>query len=212
MLGGSSWRAAVASALVALLIVALGCESGPPTAPTAPRETSTVPPLPAPGPVGVVAGTVTINGEARPIVWVELQQLGGFPWAYGTTIPSGSWEWGRIPAGDYVLVIKTPPGLTCDATRKSATVRADQRTVVNFACFGDVKGSIQGFAAAEFGTVASARITLTGPVNRETISNRDGFFAFEDLPPGEYLIGWCKDPVTASVRDGATAFAMVDCS
>ena len=159
-----------------------------------------MPPLPAPGPVGVVAGTVTINGEARPIVWVELQQLGGFPWAYGTTIPSGSWEWGRIPAGDYVLVIKTPPGLTCDATRKSATVRADQRTVVNFACFGDVKGSIQGFAAAEFGTVASARITLTGPVNRETISNRDGFFAFEDLPPGEYLIGWCKDPVTASVR------------
>ena len=45
MLGGSSWRAAVASAQVALLIVALGCESGPPTAPTAPRETSPVPPI-----------------------------------------------------------------------------------------------------------------------------------------------------------------------
>ena len=44
-------------------------------------------------------------------------------------------------------------------------------TVVNFACFGDVKGSILGFATNEFGTAASARITLTGPVNRETISN-----------------------------------------
>ena len=210
MLGGSSWRAAVASALVALLIVAPGCASGPPTAPTAPPETSPVPPRPSLGPRGAIAGTVTINGEGRPIVWVETEGAG---WrAFGTTIPSGTWEWGSVPAGDWVVVIKTPPGLTCDATRKSATVRADQRTVVNFACFGDVKGSILGFAAAEFGTVASAPITLTGPVNRETISNRDGFFAFEDLPPGEYLIGWCKDPVTASVRDGATVCAEVDCS
>ena len=118
---------------------------------------------------------------------------------------------GRIPAGDYVVVIKTPPALTCDATRKSATVGTDQQTVVNFACFGDVKGSIQGFAFNEYGTAASARLTLTGPVNRETISNRDGFFAFEDLPPGEYLIRWCT-PVTASVREGATAFAMVGCT
>ena len=161
--------------------------------------------------MGAIGGTVTINGEARPIVWVELQQ-NGFQWAFGTTNPSGSWDWGRVSAGDYVVVIKTPPGLTCDATRKSASVGSNQRTVVNFACFGDVKGSILGFASAEFGTVASAPITLTGAVNRETISNRDGFFAFEDLPPGEYLIGWCKDPVRLSVRDGATAFATVDCS
>jgi hypothetical protein len=93
-----------------------------------------------------------------------------------------------------------------------ATVRKDQRTVFNFACFCDVKGSILGFALNEFGTAASARITLTGPVNRQTISNRDGFFAFEDLPPGEYLVGWCNDPVKASVRNGAPAFAMMDCS
>ncbi len=207
MLGGNSWRAAVASALVALLIVAIGCESGPLTAPTAPPETSPVPPGPSPGPRGAIAGTVTINGEARPIVWVELQ--GG--WAYGTTIPSGSWEWEHVPAGDYVVFIKTPPGLTCDATRKSATVGTDQRTVVNFACVGDVKGSIQGFASHEFGTAAFARVPLTGPVNRETISNGDGFFAFEDLPPGEYLVGRCN-PVRVSVRDGATAFVNSDCS
>jgi hypothetical protein len=207
---GSFWRAATVSAQVAALIVAVGCESGPTTGPTAPGETSTVPPTRAPGPRGAMGGTVTINGEARPIVWVETQ---GTRWrAHGTTIPSGSWEWGQVPAGDYVVVIKTPPGLTCDAMSKSATVGTDQRTVVNFACFGDVKGSILGFASHEFGTAASARLTLTGPVNRETISNREGFFAFEDLPPGEYLIGWCKDPVRASVRDGATAFAMLDCS
>ena len=210
MAGGSLWRAAGVSAQVAALIVALGCESG---SPTAPGQTPPPPPTPAPAPRGAIGGTVTINGEARPIVWVEVQ-LGTFPWAYGTTIPSGSWEW-NVPAADYDVVIKTPPGLTCDATRKSATVRTDQRTVVNFACFGDVKGSIQGFASHEFGAAESARLILTGPVNRETISNGDGFFAFEDLPPGEYLIGWfrCgKDPVRASVRDGATAFARVDCS
>jgi hypothetical protein len=75
-----------------------------------------------------------------------------------------------------------------------------------------MKSSMMGFASAEFGTVASAPITVTGPVNRETLTNRDGFFAFEDLPPGEYLVGWCNDPVRASVRDGAIAFATVDCS
>jgi hypothetical protein len=157
---------------------------------------------------------VTINGDARPIVWVELQRGRSWPWAYGTTIPGGSWDWEQVPAGDYIVVIKTPPGLTCDATRKPATVGMEQRTVVNFACFGDVKGSIQGFASHEFGTAASAPLTLTGPVNRETMSNRDGFFAFEDLPRGEYVIEWCKNPrpVRVSVRDGTTAFAMVDCS
>lgn len=196
------WRATAVSAQVTALIVALGCESG---SPTAPRETSTVPAVRASGALG---GTVTINGEARPIVFVALQS----GWAFDTTISSGSWEWGIVPAGDHVVIIKTPPGLTCDATRKPATVRKDQRTVVNFACVGDVKGSILGFALNEFGTAASARITLTGPVSRETISNPDGFFAFEALPPGEYLLGWCKDPVKASVRDGAPAFAMVDCS
>ena len=206
---GSSCGAAAVLAQVAVLIVTLGCESGPLTAP---RPTSTVPSQPASGPVGAIGGTVTINGEARPIVWVELQRASdGFPWAFGTTIPSGNWEWGKVPAGDYVALVKTPPGLTCDATRKSATVGTDQRTIVNFACFGDVKGSIVGFISNEFGIFASARVTLTGTVNRETISNRDGFFAFEDLPPGEYLVGPCNS-AGATVRDGATAFATVDCS
>ena len=142
---GRFGRTAAVSAQVAVLIVTLGCESGPATGPTAPRETSTAPPVPASGSVGALGGTVTINGEARPIVFVALQS----GWAFDTTIASGSWEWGRVPAGDHVVVIKTPPGLTCDAMSKSATVRKDQRTVVNFACVGDVKGSIQGFALNE---------------------------------------------------------------
>ena len=208
---GRLGRTAAVSTQVAALIMTLGCESGPTVRPTGPEETATGRPAEGLGPVGTIGGTVTINGEARPIVWVELQR-GSWPWAYGTTIPSGTWEWGQVPAGDYGVVVKTPPGLTCDATRKSATVGPDQRTVVNFACVGNVKGSIVGFASNEFGTAASVRLTLTGPVNRETITNGDGFFAFEDLPRGEYLITWCHHQVRASVRDGATAFAEVDCS
>ena len=198
----------IAELVLIATVLLVGCGGSSPVTAPSPTPANAAP---ASAPVGAIGGTVTINGEARPIVWVELQR-GSWTWAYGTTIPSGSWEWGQVPAGDYVVVIKTPPGLTCDATRKSATVGTDQRTVVNFVCFGDVKGSILGFASHEFGTVGSARLTLTGPVNRETMSNQDGFFAFEDLPPGEYLLGWCKDLVKASVRDGATAFAVLDCS
>jgi hypothetical protein len=51
---------------------------------------------------------------------------------------------------------------------------------------------------------------VTGAVNRETIA-RDGFFVFEGLPPGEYRVGPCNS-VKADVRDGATAFATIDCS
>jgi hypothetical protein len=160
--------------------------------------------------LGAIGGMVTINGEALPIASVELQR-GGTAWAVDSTSPSGSWERRSVPAGDYDVVVKTPPGLTCDATTKSATVRKDQRTDVNFACFGDVKGAILGFAANEFGAASAARVTLTGPVKRETISNRDGFFAFEGLPPGEYVLRWCRD-IRASVRDGAAAFAVLDCS
>ncbi len=163
-------------------------------------------------PEGGIGGTVTINGEARPIVWVELQfASSGFPWAYGTTNPNGSWAW-DVPAAAYVVSIKTPPGLTCDAKRKSATVEHDQQTVVNFACVGDVKDSIQGFTSNEFGTYADASVTLRGPVKRATLSNEDGFYAFEDLPPGDYVLDLCQNPQSVAVRDGAVAFVDLDCS
>src|SRR4029453_2467083 len=95
---GSFWRAAAVSAQVTALIVALGCESG---SPTAPRDMSTVPPVSASGPVGTRAATVRINGEARPIGFVALQS----GWAFDTTIANGSWEWGSVPAGNHVVVI-----------------------------------------------------------------------------------------------------------
>lgn len=189
----------------ALIITACGGGSSSPsqstpTAPTAP--TTSNPPA-----TGALGGTVTVNGEAFPLAWLETEDK----WGFATTLPNGSWEWERIAPGAWVVVIKTPPGITCDATRKSATVIRDQRTVVNFACVGDVKASILGIASHEFGTAASARITLTGPVSGEAVSNQDGFFAFEDLPPGEYSTRWCH-PVFVSVRDGATAFVHLDCS
>ena len=158
---------------------------------------------------GALAGTVTVNGEAFPLAWLET--LGGG--SFATTMPGGSWEWERMSPGEWVVVLKMPPGVTCDAMRKSATVASGQRTLVNFACLGDVKDSILGIATHEFGTAASVRVTLTGPVNREAISNQDGFFAFDNLPPGEceYWMEWCT-AVSASVRDGATAFVPLDCS
>ena len=213
----------VAAALlsVSVLMVAAGCGSpaapmgGSPTAPVGGSPAEPIGGFPI-GPVasgvGAIGGVVTINGESRLIAWVELQSASSSraP-GWGTTNSSGSWEFERVPAGDYFVAIKTPPGLTCDSTRKSAAVGTDQRTVVNFACFGDLKGSIVGIVMHEFGLASSARVTVTGPVNRETISNRDGFFTFEGLPPGEYLVGPCN-LVRASVREGVSAFATVDCS
>jgi hypothetical protein len=145
-------------------------------------------------------------------VWVEVRRGDGFPWCFATTIPDGSWDC-TAPVGSYLVVIKTPPGLTCDATAKPAIVHEDQTqpTIVNFACVGDVKGSIQGITTNEFGTYAFARVTLTGPVNLETTSNAEGFFAFQDLPAGDYLLRLCQEQ-SVTVKEGVTAFVGLDCS
>lgn len=160
-------------------------------------------------PLGTIRVAVRINGELRPIVWVELFR-NNFAWAYGTNLPSGTWEV-LTPAADYVVHIKTPPGLTCDAKSRPVTV-GEQVTTVNFSSTGEVKGSIQGIASTEFGTFAGARVTLTGPVNQETIGDANGFFAFEDLPAGVYLVSLCSDEESVTVRDGAIAFVQLDCS
>jgi hypothetical protein len=186
-------------------LIFTACGGGGSSSPS--QSTPTAPTTSNPPGTGALGGTVTVNGEAFPLAWVET--LGG--WAFATTKPGGRWEWEEMSPGAWVVVIKMPPGVTCDAMRKSATVVSGQRTLVNFACLGDVKDSILGIASNEFGTAASVRVTLTGPVNREAISNQDGFFAFENLPPGEYSTNWCT-AVSASVRDGATAFVELDCS
>src|SRR6185436_8768687 len=67
----SFWRAVAVSAQVAALIVAFGCESDIPSAPTAPPEASEPPHAPAFSGMGVLGGTVTINGQAFPLAWVE---------------------------------------------------------------------------------------------------------------------------------------------
>src|SRR5262249_61041115 len=87
MSGAISWRSAAVSAQVAALIVALGCDSASRTLPTGPS-------IPAPRPVGAIGGTVTINGEARPVGGGELQQAtGGFPRAFGRALPTRGEGW-----------------------------------------------------------------------------------------------------------------------
>jgi hypothetical protein len=79
--------------------------------------------------MGAIGGTVTVNGEARPIVWVELQ-VGGWQAAYGTTIPAGSWEWGKML--EYV-VHQDAARIDLRRHKEVRDRTADQRTVVNFA-------------------------------------------------------------------------------
>jgi hypothetical protein len=93
-------------------------------------------------------------------------------------------------------LIKMPPGLTCDATRKVRDRANQSRTVVNFACFGDVKGSIVGFATNEFGTFASARVTLTAPLTGRPSPIGMDSSRSKTCRPGEYLLGLCKAPVS----------------
>lgn len=160
-------------------------------------------------PLGTIKVAVRINGELRPIVWVELLRQ-GFEWGFGTNLPSGTWEV-LTPAADYVVRIKTPPGLTCDTKSRPVTV-GEQITTVDFSCTGEVKGSIQGFASNEFGTFSGAGVNLTGPVNQRTVSDANGFFAFKDLPEGEYFVDLCFDRQSITVRDGVVAYVNVDCS
>lgn len=171
-------------------------------------ETPTAPP-PAGIQTGTIFGKVRVTGT--PVAGAQVSLTGPAGSVGLTTDKNGAFTSDDLSPGQYVLTVTMELG-TCESV--TTTIQVARETVVGIACEWDWKGSIQGFVTNEFGAFASTRVTASGPVDRETVSHRDGSFAFEGLPPGDYLLNAClhPDPTRVTVADGVTAFVELDCS
>lgn len=151
-------------------------------------------------------GTQDPGDPGIPNVTVELRRPDGTLVQTVVTGPDGSYSFGDIPAGDYVIVEIQPEGYG-DApenptNRVPITVGVgDPATPVNF---GERAGSIAGLVYNDTNNnglreddeppIPGVTLTLTGTdargnaVNLTVVSGPDGSYVFPDVPGGTYAI------------------------
>ncbi len=148
------------------------------------------------------------DGGDRPLanVTVELRTASGDLVATTTTGPDGSYSFGDVPAGDYVVIEAQPAGYgegpEHPTNRVPVTVVTDQKPEpINF---GERTGSLSGLVYndtnnngvrdANEPVIGGVTVVLTGTdargeaVTRTTVTGPDGSYRFTDLPGGTYTI------------------------
>ncbi|MCZ4109389.1 SpaA isopeptide-forming pilin-related protein [Brevundimonas diminuta] len=161
---------------------------------------------------GTVYVDVNLDGSNgpgdRPLegVVVELRKPSGELVATTTTGPDGSYSFGDIRGGDYVVVEIQPEGYgegpENPSNRVPVTIRPDQTPPT--VDFGERTGSLSGLTYndannngvhdANEPVIGGVTLTLTGTdargesVTRTVVSGPDGAYRFTDLPGGAYTV------------------------
>lgn len=148
------------------------------------------------------------DGGDRPLanVTVELRTASGDLVATTTTGPDGSYSFGDVPAGDYVVIETQPAGYgegpEHPTNRVPVTVVTDEKTApINF---GERTGSLSGLVYndtnnngvrdANEPVIGGVTVILTGTdargeaVTRSVVTGPDGSYRFTDLPGGTYTV------------------------
>ena len=148
------------------------------------------------------------DGGDRPLanVVVELRTASGDLVATTTTGPDGSYSFGDVPAGDYVVIETQPAGYgegpEHPTNRVPVTVVTDEKTApINF---GERTGSLSGLVYndtnnngvrdANEPVIGGVTVVLTGTdargeaVTRSVVTGPDGSYRFTDLPGGTYTV------------------------
>ncbi|MFK0300064.1 SdrD B-like domain-containing protein [Brevundimonas sp. NPDC090276] len=148
------------------------------------------------------------DGDDRPLanVVVELRTASGDLVATTTTGPDGSYSFGDVPAGDYVVIETQPAGYgegpEHPTNRVPVTVVTDEKTApINF---GERTGSLSGLVYndtnnngvrdANEPVIGGVTVVLTGTdargeaVTRTVVTGPDGSYRFTDLPGGTYTV------------------------
>ncbi|MNX68356.1 Serine-aspartate repeat-containing protein D precursor [compost metagenome] len=148
------------------------------------------------------------DGGDHPLanVTVELRTASGDLVATTTTGPDGSYSFGDVPAGDYVVIETQPAGYgegpEHPTNRVPVTVVTDEKTApINF---GERTGSLSGLVYndtnnngvrdANEPVIGGVTVVLTGTdargeaVTRSVVTGPDGSYRFTDLPGGTYTV------------------------
>lgn len=154
-----------------------------------------------------LSGTVTSNGAGVAGVTITASGPGGATLT-AVTDGSGSYDFPRLPAGDYEITLTTPGGYvaTTPVTRNEQ-VAADDVENVDFALarLGAFDGTVRTDGGAP---AAGVVIQVTGPgAPTQLTTDADGTFGLGALPPGTYTL--TVVPPTGSTVVGAATRTVV---
>ncbi len=163
--------------------------------------------------IGGVTVVVTWNGPAGPIV-IEV-----------TTDANGDWTLGNVPAGEYTAVVRTstvPPGLVA-STPASASVTVPAGGTGNVVHGFTPTGSIGDRVWNDFDRngvqdpgepgVPGVRISVrneAGTVVATVVTDVNGNYTFDDLPPGRYTVVVDTSTVPAGTQISADPDGAID--
>lgn len=154
---------------------------------------------------GGLLGTVRHAGTGRAVsdAVVTVTDAQGEVVGTARTGPDGVFSFAGLPEGPYTLVVVAsgqPQALPVTVRRGTQTVHD-----VTVRTQGALRGEVRIDGDEPF---AGAAVTLTdaaGTVVATTVSDPDGIFSFEDLPPGRYTVqaaGYAPAAVPVQVEDG----------
>ena len=161
------------------------------------------------GGTGAISGTVTVAGEKRADVSVDL--LG--PVTRGAVSDSnGAFTFNGLPDGDFVVRASVPG--TREGTKvASVTVKGGKSSAAAALTFTtDAPVTISGHVVFSDGSDASGVVvTATGTETKIATSAADGAFSFAGMKPGGYVISASvADTRERSITVGANATADLD--
>ncbi|QOJ01372.1 MAG: carboxypeptidase regulatory-like domain-containing protein [Phycisphaeraceae bacterium] len=164
---------------------------------------------------GAIAGVVSHDGQGVADATVVLYHNDAEV-ARTTTGPRGAFEFGRLRAGDY-MVIAGKDGLGRARARASVAAGQVTRVRLNLPGLGQTAGAIAGLVTTEAGRpVPGAAVVLSrdGQAVARTTTNDDGRYDFANLRPGQYGLEASKRGVgngaaRAEVRAGETTRAPI---
>lgn len=135
-----------------------------------------------------VSGTISDAGGGLGGVTVVLLDSGGGEAARTVTAADGTYEFPRLPAGDYSVTVPDPPGDYRVPDPRAVTVDDDDVANVDLALAQP--GSISGRVIDDDTglPVADVEVTLDGPTPGTVRTDADGNYAFEGLDPGTYTV------------------------
>lgn len=126
----------------------------------------------------VLAGSVLIYGALVEIIGTGLND---------TTGTQGNYEILNVPVGTYTIRVSAP-GYNI-TNMDSVTLAIGQSVELNVALTpkpGQLTGVVRGIDT--LGTLAGYKVTISGPEQRETLTNDHGQYVFAGLTPGNYTI------------------------
>ena len=112
-----------------------------------------------------------------------------------TTASNGSYQFGSVPAGIYQINVTAAQFIqTAPVTATLTAERPGANLDLSMTRQGTISGRIYRSDIGPTAGVENIAVTLTGAAQQSTLADADGFFHFDGLPAGDYVVALSQLP------------------